>query len=120
VSLNDRLQSFRFAARGLSWLIRSQPNARLHAAAAAAAVAAGFFLRIERLEWVAVALAIAAVVAAEAMNSAIEEICDVVSPEFHPGVERAKNVAAGGVLIAALGAVAVGVLVFGPRLLEFL
>ena len=68
MSLNDRLQSFRFAARGLSWLIRSQPNARLHAAAAAAAVAAGFFLRIERLEWVAVALAIAAVVAAEAMN----------------------------------------------------
>ena len=62
-------------------------------------------------------LAIIAVWTAEALNTAFEALCNVASPEFHPLVERAKDVAAGAVLISAIGAVVVGLLVFGPRLL---
>jgi diacylglycerol kinase (ATP) len=58
-----------------------------------------------------------AVWTAEALNTAFESLCDVASPEFHPMVERAKDVAAGAVLVAAIGSVVIGLLVFGPRLL---
>ena len=66
-----------------------------------------------------VVLAVVGVWTAEALNTALEFLCDVASPEFHPLVEKSKDVAAGAVLIAALGAVAIGILVFGPHVLEF-
>ena len=64
-------------------------------------------------------LAIVAVWTAEALNTAFEALCDVTSPGFHPLVERAKDVAAGAVLICAIGAVIVGGIVFGPHLLQW-
>jgi len=119
-SVSARFDSFGHALRGIRVMLSTQHNAWIHAAASVAAVGAGLALRIGRGEWLAVVLAIMAVWTAEALNTAFEALCDVASPEFHPMVERAKDVAAGAVLISAIGAVAIGVLVFGPRLLGLL
>jgi diacylglycerol kinase (ATP) len=116
--IRGRLRSFRYAARGLVSMLASEPNARIHALATGLVVAAGVGFGIDRSEWLAVVLAIGAVWTAEGMNSAFEALCDVASPEHHPRVERAKDIAAGAVLAAALAALAVAALVFGPRILE--
>lgn len=101
-------------------MLLSQHNALLHAAATVVVVGLGFFTSVSRLEWAMLVLAIVAVWSAEALNTALEFLCDVASPEFHPLVEKSKDVAAGAVLLCALGAVVVGLLVFGPRLASLL
>lgn len=116
-SLSARVDSFRDALRGIGAMLATQRNAWIHAVATLAVVGLGFALAIDRGEWLAVVLAIMAVWTAEGLNTAFEALCDVASPEFHPLVARAKDVAAGAVLIAAIGALVIGVLVFGPRLL---
>jgi diacylglycerol kinase (ATP) len=112
--------SFRYAFRGLADLFRTQPNARFHLAASVAVLAAGFWLDISRLEWVAVVLCMALVIALEAANTAIEYLTDLVSPDYHPLAGKAKDVAAGAVLVAAIGAAAVGALVFLPKIYALL
>jgi diacylglycerol kinase (ATP) len=114
-----RFQAFRYAFRGISEMLRTESNARIHALATIIVVALGLTLGISRFEWLAVVLAITAVWCAEGFNTAFEALCDVASPEFHPQVERAKDIAAGSVLITAIGAALVGIFVFGPHLLAF-
>jgi diacylglycerol kinase (ATP) len=99
-------------------MLLSQHNAWIHAFATASVLTLGFLLRVQRFEWLALVLAIVSVWTAEAINTAFEFLCDVASPEFHPLVEKAKDVAAGSVLVCAIGATAVGFLVFGPPLLS--
>ena len=112
----SRIRSVRYALRGIRWMLLSQHNAWIHAAATLVAVTAGAIFRIDAHEWLVIVLAIMAVWTAEALNTAFEALCDVASPDFHPSVERAKDVAAGAVLISAIGSVLVAVLIFGPRL----
>ncbi len=114
--LRHRAASFGHALRGVAAALRSEVHLRFHAAATAAVLTLGFSLRISRLEWALVALAVAGVWTAELFNTALEALTDLVSPDYHPLAGRAKDVAAGAVLLAALGALAVGGLVFGPRL----
>jgi diacylglycerol kinase len=109
--------SFSFAFQGIVALLRTQANARIHLAAAIAVIAAGLFFGITRLEWCAIAAAIGLVWTAEGLNTAIECIVDLVSPDHHPLAGRAKDIAAGAVLIAALIAVIIGALVFIPHLI---
>ncbi|MBK7951742.1 MAG: diacylglycerol kinase family protein [Deltaproteobacteria bacterium] len=118
--LRRRLASFGYAARGIATMLRSEPNARIHAVATLVVVAAGFAFGIERSEWLAVVLAIGGVWAAEGFNTAFEALCDVASPGRHPLVARAKDVAAGAVLLAACTALGVALLVFGPRIAALL
>ena len=113
----DRVKSFGFAFAGLAAMLRTQHNAWIHLASTVAAVSAGLWFAVTREEWAWLVLAIVAVWTAEALNTAIELMCDVASPEFHPLVKQAKDVAAGAVLIAAFGATIIGLLVFAPRLL---
>ena len=96
-------------------MLRSQHNAWLHAAATIVVAGAGLALRLTHAEWCWIVLAVVSVWTAEAFNTAFEFLCDVASPDFHPLVRKAKDVAAGGVLIAALGAAVIALLVFGPR-----
>ena len=96
-------------------MFRAEHNAWVHLGFAVGVCAAGWWFRIDRLEWALVVFAIGSVLAAEAFNTAIEALADAVKPERHPLVGRAKDLAAAGVLLAAVGAAAVGVLVFGPR-----
>lgn len=116
-SLAARARSFAHAIRGIRYLVASQHNAWIHATATFAAIGLAIFLRLPRVEWLALVFAIASVWIAEAINTAIEAVCDLASPGFHPLVAKAKDVAAAAVLIAAIGAVFTGVLVLGPRLL---
>ena len=118
--LTGRLRSFGHAFRGLALLLRTQHNARIHAVATILVVAAGALLRISPTEWTLLALAIVCVWVAEALNTSIEFLVDLASPEHHPLAAKAKDVAAGAVLIAAVGSLAVGVLVFGPHVLKVL
>lgn len=115
-----RIRSFKFAFRGIWIMIQSQHNAWVHAAATIAAVATGFICNINRQEWRWIILAIAFVWTAEALNTAFEFLADAASPTFHPLVGKAKDVAAGAVLIAAIGSVIIGYLIFWPYLMEML
>jgi diacylglycerol kinase (ATP) len=105
-----------FAARGVADVLRTQHNAWLHALSTGVVLAAGLYVGLSRLEWCAVVLAMMAVWTAEALNTAIELVVDLASPDEHPLAGRAKDVAAGAVLISACGAAIVGVLVFAPHL----
>jgi diacylglycerol kinase (ATP) len=115
--LQGRVWSFKYALAGIRILLKSQRNARIHACATVAVCAAGLFLGLSSAEWCWVVLAIVAVWTAEALNTAFESLANVASPDFHPAVKTAKDVAAGAVLISAMGSVIIGLLVFGPHLM---
>lgn len=118
--LSARLRSFGHAFRGLKVLLQTQHNARIHALATVLVFAAGAFVRLSPAEWALIMLAIVSVWASEALNTAIEFLVDLVSPELHPLAAKAKDVAAGAVLVAAIGAAVIGGFVFGPHILAFL
>jgi len=115
-SLRARAQSFVDAGRGLATLLASQANARIHLLATIAAVALGAWLELGAAEWCWIALAVALVWVTEALNSALEALADAVHPARDPRIGRAKDFAAGAVLVAAIAAAVIGALLFGPRL----
>lgn len=115
----SRVASFGHALRGLGVLLR-QPNARIHAATALGVTGLGLALQVSTLEWCALALAMALVLGAEALNTAIELVVDMVQPEWHALARDAKDVAAAGVLLCSVGAAVVGLWVLGPKLLALL
>lgn len=115
-ALLRRLQSFRYAFAGLRVVAVTQPNAWIHAVAAVVVVGAGIYFQVGAGDWALLALAVAVVFMAEAFNTALEFLADAVHPEPNALVGKAKDAAAAAVLLAALGAVAVGICVFGPRL----
>ncbi|MDB5027770.1 MAG: diacylglycerol kinase [Candidatus Eremiobacteraeota bacterium] len=103
--------AFGYAFEGLAAAWRTQRNVRIQAAITLVVAAGGVLLRFSAVSWAVIALAIALVVTAELANTAMEAIVDLVSPEDHPLAKRAKDVAAAGVLVATLGAVAAGICV---------
>ena len=113
-TFDGRIRSVKFALRGIRTMVASQHNAWIHAAATVAVVAAGLIVRLPTSSWAWIVLAIGSVWTAEALNTAFEFLTDVASPDFHPLAEKAKDVAAGAVLLAAIGAVVIGGLVFWP------
>jgi diacylglycerol kinase len=114
--LTRRILSFRYAFEGWAYVLRTQHNAWIHGAATIAVVILAFWLDISRLEWSILVLTIALVWTAEFVNTAIEVIVDLVSPEEHPLAKKAKDIAAGAVLVSAFTAVIVGLLILGPPL----
>ena len=119
-SVSSRVESFKHAIRGIGLMLRSQQNAWIHAMATVGVVVFGFLFGVTPGQWCWLVLAIMAVWMAEALNTALEFLADFASPEFHPLVKKAKDVAAGAVLISALGSVIIGLFVLGPYLLRFL
>jgi len=115
-SIAERLKSISFALSGIGAMLRTQHNARIHLAATIVVVVAALWFQVAREEWVWLVFAMIAVWTAEALNTAFEFLCDVASPEFHPLVKEAKDVAAAAVLIASMGAAVVGAVVFVPHL----
>ncbi len=111
----SRLASFGHALRGLRVLV-SQPNARIHCVVAVAVMTLGGWLGVSAMEWVALVLAMALVMGAEALNTALEYVVDLASPEWHTLARDAKDVAAAAVLVCSIGAAVVGVVVLGPYL----
>ncbi len=118
--LGKRLNSFRYAFAGLAEMLRSQANAKIHLTAAVIATAAGAFFGLSATEWCLVVFAIVSVLAAEAFNTALENLTDLVSPGRHPLAGKAKDLAAAAVLLTALGAAVVGAIIFLPKLMKLL
>lgn len=110
------LHSFDYAIRGIVYALRTQRNMRLHAIAAAVVILGALALRISGLELVALIFAIGLVICAELINTAVEATVDLAVDTFDPMAAVAKDVAAGGVLIASLTAIGVGYVVFFGRL----
>jgi diacylglycerol kinase (ATP) len=114
--LRQRARSFVFAARGIRDLVVHEHNARIHLAVSLAVVALGGVLGLPAGDWALLGLTIALVWVSEAFNTAVEALADALHPETHPLIARAKDIAAGGVLLAAIAAATVGFLVLGPPL----
>lgn len=112
----SRITSFRYAFSGLGFILRTQQNAWIHLALAAFVVVAGLLVGLATTDWLWIASAIALVWFAETMNTGFEYLCDAVSPDHSADVEKAKDIAAGAVLICSVYAVVVGGLVFGRHL----
>jgi diacylglycerol kinase (ATP) len=108
--------STRYALRGLRFLLEER-NARMLLAGTVVVGAAGIYFRLAPLEWCLVVFAIALLWVAEGLNSALERLTDLVSPGHHPLAGKAKDIAAGAVMIALVAAVSIGIIIFGPRLL---
>jgi diacylglycerol kinase (ATP) len=108
--------SFGYAFQGLFYTWETQRHLRVHLALAALAVLLGLALRIGATEWALLALTIALVLSLELLNTVVEAVVDLVTPEYHPLARVAKDVAAGAVLVSAVGGLAVGAFLFLPRL----
>lgn len=117
-TLRKRLKSFKFAFNGIRLLITREHNAWIHCFAAICVIIAGFAFDISTTEWIAVTFAIGTVLAAEAVNSSIEAIADLVSPEYNEAIKRTKDLAAGAVLILAISAAIIGLIIFVPKIME--
>lgn len=108
--------AFRFAWMGVSHVLRTQRNARIHLGVGTAVIAAAVALQIAAVELAMLVVCITMVVAAEMMNTVVEATVDLVSPSYHPLAKIAKDVAAGAVLVCAIGAAVIGAIVLGPHL----
>jgi len=117
--IKERLKSFQYALKGILLLFQTEPNAKIHLAITFIVVAGGFFFSISSTEWCLLILAIAIVLCAEGMNTAIEYLTDLVSPNIHPLAGKTKDVAAGAVLLAAIGAAIVGCIIFIPKIWQY-
>ena len=115
-----RLRSFKYAFHGIWLLVRYEHNAWIHCFAAVCVVVAGAVLGLSAAEWIVITFAIGLVLAAEAINSSIEALADLVSPGYNEAIKRTKDLAAGAVLILAIVAAVVGLIVFVPKFIIFL
>lgn len=112
----DRARSFVYAWRGIRTLVREEHNARIHLGVTVCVIAAGLLFGISLSEWAVIGVCIGMVLGFEALNSAVEALADHVSPGFAPLIGKAKDLAAGAVLLATFGAVAAGLAIFLPKI----
>lgn len=113
---SSRIRSFRNAFKGWGYVIRTQRNAWIHAVASVCVVILGIWLRIDLRDWAVLLLTIGMVWTAEFINTALEAVVDLASPQLHPLAKVGKDVGAAAVLIAAFSSVLIGLLILGPPL----
>lgn len=116
-SLASRLRSFAYAINGLLKLVSTEHNAWIHAVATISVFGLAWQCGVSRVDWMILLVAVAMVWVSEALNTAVEYLANAVSLEFNPHIKHAKDIAAGAVLLAALCAIALGLLVFYPYLI---
>jgi diacylglycerol kinase (ATP) len=115
-SIRNRIKSFSFAFQGLKTFFQTQHNAWIHVFATIIVIISGNIVGLSSSEWLWISLAIAFVFITEMLNTAIEFLTDLVSPEYHLLAKKTKDVAAGAVLVSAIFAVGIGIFVFLPRI----
>jgi len=115
LSLRGKMLAFRYAWQGIAYMLRTQPNAWFQIGVWITVTAVGLALGLSAGEWCAAVLAMALVWITEALNTAIEDVVDLASPGRHPLAGRAKDVAAGSVVVAVAASGIVGLIIFGPR-----
>ncbi|WGK64060.1 diacylglycerol kinase [Croceiramulus getboli] len=114
--IKSRFRAFGYAFKGAWLLIKREASIQVQLSCAILVTLAGFYFEISTTEWLIQILAIALVLAVEGLNTAVEEMADFVHPDFHSSIGRVKDIAAGAVTFAALGALIAGVLIYGPRI----
>ncbi len=119
-SFRKRGKSFSHAWRGIIHLMKTEHNARVHVAAIVFAIIMGIWLKIEHMEWIAIAFVSGLVLVTELLNSSIEKLADMVEPEWNFKVGIIKDYAAGAVLVAAMVSVVAGGVIFIPKILKLL
>lgn len=112
--LHKRLKSFAYAWKGIGSFVHKEHNAWIHCSAIIAVTTAGVLFNITRTEWLIILLCFGIVLAAEAFNTAIERLVNLVSPDYHPIAGDVKDIAAGAVLICAITAAIIGAVIFIP------
>jgi len=118
--LKSRIPAFRNAFSGLWHVVKTQKNAWIHLAATITAIALGFWLKLDRIEWAVIIFSIAFVWSAEVLNTSIEVGFDILIDEPHPMVKIGKDVGAAAVLISSTAALIIGLLIFLPKILELI
>ncbi|MDE5883121.1 MAG: diacylglycerol kinase family protein [Muribaculaceae bacterium] len=118
-SWKKRGKAFIYAWQGFKALLRYEHNARIHLVAAVVAICAGIIFGISAVEWCVVVMCIGLVIAAEALNSAVEALADKISPDYDPLIGRAKDLGATAVTLLALVAAAVGCIVYLPYIIRW-
>lgn len=111
------IRGFGFAGKGLYYAFRTQVNFRFHCAAALIVVFLGWYFNLNQTEWLWILLSIALVLVLELINTAIEALVDLVSPDYHQKAGIAKDTAAAAVLISALLAALIGLIIFIPKII---
>jgi diacylglycerol kinase (ATP) len=111
-----RIKSVGHALHGIAYVLRSQHNAWIHAAATIVVAVAGFYFHLTSVEWCCIVIAASSVWTAEALNTALELLADAAFEELHPLIGHAKDVAAGAVLVTAIAAIIVGAIIFWPHI----
>jgi diacylglycerol kinase (ATP) len=119
-SFRKRVLSFKYAFSGIAKFFEHTHNAWIHLAATITVVIAGFFFDLSRPEWIFLIIAMGMVWTAEAMNTAIEFLVNLVSPEYNKLAGSIKDIAAGAVLVAAICAAIIGLLIFFPHIAKFM
>jgi len=113
--MKKRIRSFGYAGKGIRVVFSTEPNMKIHFVVAILVVVFGFVFSISITEWIMCLLCIGLVFGMEMMNTAIENVVDLASPKLHPLAGKAKDIAAGGVLICAIISVIIGLLIFAPK-----
>jgi diacylglycerol kinase len=114
------LKSFGFALEGILEFFLYERNARIQLAVAIVVIILGAAFKVSQNEWLVIIFSITLVLTLEMINSAIERLCDLVSKDFHPGIKRIKDTAAGAVLVAAVFSLIAGLIIFIPKIYQFL
>lgn len=117
MNIQKRIKSFGYAINGIRLLFSSQANARIHLFVALTVLFAGWLCHISSAEWLTIVVCISVVIGMEAMNTAVEWLTDLVSPEYHPLAGKVKDAAAAAVLITVIGAVVAGLIIFIPKII---
>jgi len=116
----DRISAFRCAGRGIVIALREEPNLKIHFLATILVICLGLLFDISKVDWALLVMAIMTVIVTELLNTAIEGMCDHVTPEQHPMIKKIKDIAAGAVLVSAIGALFIGLIVFIPIITNLL
>jgi undecaprenol kinase/diacylglycerol kinase (ATP) len=114
---HSTFSSFSYAFSGIKLALKNEPNIRIHLVLALIATVGAYFLHFSRQEWIILLFTIAFVLTLELINTTLEAIVDIVSPRVRPQAKLAKDVSAAAVLVAALLSLAVGALLYLPKIL---
>ncbi|MDE5790410.1 MAG: diacylglycerol kinase family protein [Muribaculaceae bacterium] len=117
--LKKRQKAFGYAWTGIKTLFMKEAHAKIHFLAMILVVIAGFLFRLDKTEWCIIIMCIGVVLMAEGINTAIERVCDKVSPERNPLIKDAKDIAAGSVLLVVMAVVVIGLIIFIPKIIQF-
>ncbi len=116
--INQRIKAFKHAIDGIVFFFKNETHAKIHLLAFISVMVLSFYFAIKSSEWLAILLVSALVICLEMLNSAIENLTDLASPEINPLAKKAKDLAAGSVLFSSCIAIIIGLIIFIPKFLE--